>query len=180
MAWVAWFTGLPGCGKTTIVQHVKALLSGNGISVKVLQLDEIRKVITPNPTYTEAERDVVYASLAYVAKLLSESGINVIIDATANRRRYRDLARSLVSDFAEVYIRAPLEVCIARESKRKAAFAPTDIYRKSAEQGATVPGVNIAYEEPLKPEISVDSAEMSSAQSAQYIADKIIKLFMQK
>lgn len=180
MAWVLWFTGLPGSGKTTIVQRVKAMLSQNGISVKVLQLDEIRKVITPSPTYTEAERDVVYASLAYMAKLLEESGINVIIDATANKRRYRDLARSLVSDFAEVYIRAPLDLCIARESRRRAEFAPKDIYRKSTEKGATVPGVNIAYEEPLTPEISVDSAEMSSDQSAQYIVDKIIKLFKQK
>ena len=51
---------------------------------------------------------------------------------------------------------------------------------KSTEKGATVPGVNIAYEEPLTPEISVDSAEMSSDQSAQYIAEKIIKLFKQK
>ena len=180
MAWVAWFTGLPGCGKTTIVQRVKALLSGNGIPVKVLQLDEIRKVITPNPTYTEAERDVVYASLAYMAKLLSESGINVIIDATANRRRYRDLARSLVSDFAEVYIDAPLDVCIARESRRKAEFAPKDIYKKSAEKEATVPGVNVVYEKPLTPEISVDSTDMSPDQNARYIAERIIKLFGQK
>jgi len=180
MAWVVWFTGLPGCGKTTIVQRVKAMLSENGISVKVLQLDEIRKVITPSPAYTEAERDVVYASLAYMAKLLAESGINVIIDATANRRRYRDLARSLVSDFAEVYIWAPLDVCIARESRRRAEFAPKDIYKKATEKGATVPGVNITYEEPLTPEISVDSVKMNSDQSAQYIADKIIKLFEHK
>ncbi|MFB3763822.1 MAG: adenylyl-sulfate kinase [Methanotrichaceae archaeon] len=177
MAWVVWFTGLPGCGKTTIAQRVKAILSGDGIFVKVLQLDEIRKVITPDPTYTDEERDVVYASIAYMAKLLAESGINVIIDATANRRRYRDLARGLVPDFAEVYIRAPLDVCIARESRRRAEFAPKDIYKKAATKGATVPGVNIAYEEPLAPEISVDSAVMSSDQSAQYIADKIIKLF---
>ena len=46
--------------------------------------------------------------------------------------------------------------------------------------GATVPGVNIAYEEPLAPEVSVDSVEMSSDRSAKYIADKIIKLFGQK
>ncbi len=180
MAWVVWFTGLPGCGKTTIAQRVKATLSTKGISVKVLQLDEIRKVITPNPSYTEAERDVVYASLAYMAKLLAESGINVIIDATANRRRYRDLARSLVSDYAEVYINAPLDVCIARESRRRAEFAPRDIYKKSKDMGATVPGINIAYEEPLAPEISVDSAEMTSDQSAQHIADGIMKRFGQK
>ncbi len=96
MAWVVWFTGLPGCGKTTIAKCVKAILSEKKIDARALQLDEIRRVITPKPRYTEEERDLVYASLAYMAKLLSESGINVIVDATANKRRYRDLARSLV------------------------------------------------------------------------------------
>ena len=108
MAWVVWFTGLPGCGKTTIAERVEALLHENGVNAKTLQLDEIRKVITPHPRYTEEERDIVYASLAYMAKLLAEDRINVIIDATANRRRYRDLARKLIPIFGEVYIRAPL------------------------------------------------------------------------
>ncbi len=180
MAWVVWFTGLPGCGKTTIAQRVKALLSENGISVKILQLDEIRRVITPHPKYTEDERDMVYASLAYMAKLLAESGINVIVDATANRRRYRDLARKLVQNFAEAYIKAPLDVCIARESERRAEFSPKDIYKKAAEEKAAVPGVNVSYEEPLAPEIVADSAVMAPEQSAQYIADRIIELFEQK
>ena len=74
MSWVVWFTGLPGCGKTTIAQGVKARLRDRGIDVKVLELDEIRRVITPEPTYTDEEREVVYASLAYMAKLLSEAG----------------------------------------------------------------------------------------------------------
>ncbi len=177
MAWVVWFTGLPGCGKTTIAQRTKAMLSEKGVSAKILQLDEIRKVITPHPKYTEDERDIVYASLAYMAKLLAESGINVIIDATANRRRYRDLARSLVPDFAEVYIKAPINVCIDRESKRKAEFAPKDIYRKASEEMAAVPGVNVSYEEPLTPDIVVDSAKMDPEESARHIAAKIIELF---
>jgi len=62
MAWVAWFTGLPGCGKTTIAKRVKLNLIEKGIDVKILQLDEIRKSITPKPRYTEEERDIVYAS----------------------------------------------------------------------------------------------------------------------
>jgi len=96
MAWVVWFTGLPGCGKTTIAQRVKAILSEKGTSAKILQLDEIRRAITPHPRYTDEERDIVYASLAYMAKLLAEEGVNVIVDATANRRRYRDFARGLI------------------------------------------------------------------------------------
>lgn len=177
MAWVVWFTGLPGCGKTTIAKSVKAILSEKKIEAKTLQLDEIRRVVTPQPRYTEEERDIVYASLAYMAKLLSESGINVIVDATANKRRYRDLARSLIPNFAEVYIRAPIEVCMGRERERKAEFAPKDIYKKAALERAAVPGINVSYEDPLAPEIEVDTMTMNPEQSARFIAEKIINLF---
>ena len=177
MAWVMWFTGLPGCGKTTIAARVKANLWEAGISAKILQLDEIRRVITPEPKYTEEERDIVYASLAYMAKLLAEEGINVIIDATANRRRYRDFARRLIPNFAEVFIRAPLSVCMEREAKRNAKFSPKDIYRKAEAEKAPVPGVNVAYEEPISPEIEVDTTSMNREESARYIAGRILELF---
>lgn len=178
MAWVVWFTGLPGCGKTTIAKRVKSILSEKNIDAKILQLDEIRKVITPDPRYTEEERDIVYASLAYMAKLLYESGVNVIVDATANKRRYRDLTRSLVPNFAEVYIRAPIDICMTREKERKAQFAPVDIYKKAVQEKALVPGVNVSYEEPQVPEIDVDTAAMSAERSAGFIAEKIIELFV--
>ena len=177
MAWVMWFTGLPGCGKTTIAMEVKKRLQEMGIKVKILQLDEIRRVITPEPKYTEEERDIVYASLAYMGKILAEENINVIIDATANRRRYRDLARQLIPNFAEVFIRAPLEVCMDREEKRDAVFSPKDIYKKAGIKGAAVPGVNVAYEEPINPEIEVDTARSSPIESSRYIADRIVQLY---
>lgn len=181
MAWVVWFTGLPGCGKTTIAERAKTILAKEmGEPVRILQLDEIRRAITPNPRYTEEERDIVYASLAYMGKLLSEEGRNVIIDATANRRRYRDLARRLIPGFAEVYIRAPLSVCMKREAERKAKFSPKNIYNKAATEKAAVPGVNAVYEEPLKAEISVDTTIMNSDESARFIAAKIMDMFATK
>jgi adenylylsulfate kinase len=174
MAWVMWFTGLPGCGKTTIADRVKEKLSEKGIYAKILQLDEIRRAITPEPKYTEEERDIVYASLAYMAKLLADEGINVLVDATANRRRYRDFARHLIPNFGEIFIRAPLEICRTREEKRKAKFSPKGIYKKASEKKATVPGVNVAYEEPLAAEIVVDTLEMNVEESARFIADRIL------
>jgi adenylylsulfate kinase len=176
MAWVVWFTGLPGCGKTTIAKLVRAKLLEKGINVKILQLDEIRRVVTPNPKYTEEERDLVYASLAYMAKILYEEGINVIVDATANKRRYRDLARALVPRFAEVYIKAPLEVCIRREEERRAQFSPKDIYKKAA-HGAAVPGVGVSYEEPEAPEIEVNTIATTADLGAQLAAESIVELF---
>jgi adenylylsulfate kinase len=180
MAWVVWFTGLPGCGKTTIADKVLTILSEKGICARILQLDEIRRAITPKPKYTEEERDIVYASLAYMGKLLADEGVNVIIDATANRRRYRDFARSLIPNFAEVFIRAPLSVCMEREAKRKAKFSPKDIYKKAAGEKAAVPGVNVAYEEPLAPEIEVDTASMGLDESAGHIAGKIQEIYAPK
>lgn len=177
MAWVIWFTGLPGCGKTTIAGRVLTILSEKGVRARILQLDEIRGAITPVPKYTEEERDIVYASIAYMAKLLAEEGVNVIIDATANRRRYRDFARSIIVNFAEAFIRTPLSVCMKREAKRKAKFSPKDIYKKAADEKAAVPGVNVAYEEPLSPEIEVDTTSMNQEDCAEYIADRITDIY---
>jgi adenylylsulfate kinase len=143
-------------------------------------LDEIRRTITPQPKYTEEERDIVYASLAYMGKLLADEGVNVIIDATANRRRYRDFVRRLIPNFAEVFIRAPLSVCIEREAKRRAKFSPKNIYKKAAGEKAAVPGVNVAYEEPISPEIEVDTTIMNLEESARFVADRILDLYTSK
>jgi adenylylsulfate kinase len=172
-----WFTGLPGCGKTTIAERVSVILSEKGVRARILQLDEIRRAITPEPKYTEDERDIVYASLAYMGKLLADEGVNVIIDATANRRRYRDFARKLIPNFAEVLIQAPLSVCMEREARRRAKFSPKNIYKKAAGEKAAVPGVNVAYEEPLAPEIAVDTTRMNLEECARYAAERILALY---
>ena len=177
-SWAIWLTGLPGSGKTVIARKVKQLLEEDAVEATILQLDEIRKVITPTPTYSEAERDMVYSSLAYMAKLLTEVGTNVIIDATGNRLRYRELARRLIPNFAEVYLHCPLEVCIRRESKRQNQFSPKDIYAGSKEEDATVPGVNVPYEEPTAPEIVVDAAQLGINEAAQKIVKGIEDLFL--
>ncbi len=180
MAFAVWFTGLPGSGKTMIASRTSALLEKKGIKVRILQLDEIRRVLTPSPKYTDEERDIVYASLAYMAKILTECGVNVFIDATANRRKYREAARKIIPQFAEAFIRCPLEICMEREARRKAVFSPKGIYKKSAQTGATVPGVNVPYEEPLMPEVVIDSDKMSPDESARRAAEVIIALFGEK
>jgi adenylylsulfate kinase len=99
--WCVWITGLPGSGKSTIAHLLSKELRSLGIHVCVLSSDALRKVMTPNPRYTEEERDVVYGTLVYIAKLLTDNGVNVIIDATGNRRKYRDNARREISQFME-------------------------------------------------------------------------------
>lgn len=177
MAFTLWLTGLPGSGKSVIAKKVKDKCekdSGKGITI--LRLDRIRKTITPKPDYSSRERDVVYRSLYLMAEILNEHNINVIIDATANRRVWRDDARKLIKNFAEVYVKCPLEVCIERETKRCDGVTPKDIYEK-AKRGEPVPGVNVPYEQPLNPDVTVDSDRLSVDASAKKIMEFIEKSF---
>jgi adenylylsulfate kinase len=178
MAWAIWITGLPGSGKTTIAQAVHDVLKRKRL--KMLQLDKVRKVITPQPKYTEEERDIVYSSLAYMAKVLTECGVDVIVDATAHRKRYRDLARQLIPNFAEIYVKCTLDVCIERESARVAEYSPKGIYKSSTTKSATVPGINIPYEETNNPEIVIDSEKTGPQEAAEIIIKYIGEHFNER
>jgi adenylylsulfate kinase len=171
MAWAIWITGLPGSGKTTVAREVANRLKKERL--RTLQLDEIRTIVTPHPTYSEQERDIVYAFLAYTAKVLTECGVNVIIDATANRERYRDLARQLIPHFKEVYLACSLDTCRQRESRRTTKFTPKKIYEKSQAPGAAVPGVNVPYEPTKNPELTLDSERLTPGEAAGIIVKEI-------
>lgn len=151
-----WLTGLPGSGKTSIARALKEKRP----EIVLLNMDEIRRIATPEPTYSDSEREVLYRSLIFTAKVLTELGQDVIIDATGHKRVWRDLARGLINNFYEIYLKCPLEVCKGRERIRIDEFSPKDIYRK-AEEGAPVPGVVVPYEEPLNPELIIETDKIS-------------------
>lgn len=172
MNFCLWITGLPGSGKSTILKELSPLLAAAGIHPVVLSLDHLRHLITPAPTYSEQERDIVYRALAVMAQLLvTEGRRQVIIDATANRRAWRDLARQLIADFAEIHIHCPLETCRAREAMRRGQPVEKDLYRRAAAgtlPGA-MPGVTATYEAPEDPELRVPSDRLSPRQAAERI-----------
>ena len=165
-----WITGLPGSGKSSIADALKALHP----DFVILRMDELRKIVTPEPVYSEPEREIVYRSLVYLAKELAELGHTVIIDATGNKRRWRELARELIPRYAEVYLKCSVEECIKRERQRKEPRgAPKDIYKKG-EQGWPVPGMNAPYEESLSPEIIIDTKSTAVHEAAELI-EEILK-----
>src|ERR1041385_8149794 len=97
-----WITGLPASGKSTIVSALKPQLEALRFAVDVLESDEVRRIITPIPTYSETERDLFYRALAFTGQRLVAHGITVVFDATATRRVYRDFARSVIPRFIEI------------------------------------------------------------------------------
>jgi adenylylsulfate kinase len=147
-----WITGLPASGKSSITRELVAILNERGVSPAVLESDILRSILTPEPTYRPEERDRFYRQMVQVGEMLFRQGIPVIFDATANRREYRDLARSRISSFLEVLVDCPIELCKKRD--------PKGIYAAADQGKATdVPGVQSPYEPPLEPDVIVDGRE---------------------
>lgn len=143
-----WLTGLSGSGKSAIAKALLGQLHERGVDAAVLESDVLRTQLTPFPRYDEAERDLFYATLAKLAQSLAEQGVPVVIDATANLRRYRDAARGHIPRFVEIFVDTPLAVCEARD--------PKGLYRAARAGGtATLPGLQALYEAPRHPELVV-------------------------
>jgi adenylylsulfate kinase len=172
MSWAVWITGPPASGKSVIARGVEAELRALGQPVTRLELDEIRKSVTPAPRYSDGERDIVYRALGYMATLLVETGIPVLIDATAHRRIWRDLVREAVPHFAEVQLVCPLAICQERERGRAPGHAPRNIYHQAGRSGATVPGVDVPYEAALAPELLIDTSVLPVGESV----DQVMRL----
>jgi len=177
MSWAVWITGLPGSGKSVIAQAVAERLRAEGEEVRVLELDEVRRALTPAPTYSDSEREAVYRALVYIGARLVEAGVPVIFDATAHRRAWRELARAVLPRFAEVQLQCPLPVCRWREATRLRGTAPVGIYAQAAEQGARVPGVNVEYEYAQAPELWLDTTTHTVAAAAAAVVDEIRRRF---
>ena len=177
MSFCLWLTGLPGSGKSTILNELSRMLSESGIEAITLSLDHIRKVLTPRPKYTSEERDIVYRSLVIMSQLLVEhGGKNVIIDATGNRKEFRELARRLIHEFAEIYVKCPLRTCQARETSRQGQPVQKNLYKKAinGRLKGQLPGISTPYEESENRELEVLSDALSPHESAKKIMDYVM------
>jgi adenylylsulfate kinase len=153
-----WLTGLPSSGKSILARALGGRLEEAGVVVEVLDSDDLRGVLTPEPTYSADERDWFYATLLFIASLLVRNGVNVIIAATASRRAYREAARAHLPRFGEVFVDCPPRVCRERD--------PKGLWEK-ADRGeiTSLPGAGAPYEPPLEPEVVANTAELTVDQA---------------
>ena len=166
---VAWITGLPGSGKTTIATMVSEILRNKGYRVEVLDGDWFRSTIDPEAGFTREERARHLRRAAWVARLLARNGVIVICSFVSPYRDVREEVRRIVSEdvpFLEVYAKCPLEECIRRD--------PKGLYRKALEgKIRNFTGISDPYEEPERPDLVLDTVGRDPASNARALAEAI-------
>jgi len=155
-----WFTGLSGAGKTTISKLVEKELRDRGSRIELLDGDVIRENLSKGLGFSKEDRDTNIRRIAFVADLLSRNGVPVITAAISPYREIRAEARELMGDrFIEVYVKASVEVCAERD--------PKGLYEKAfAGEIKEFTGVSDPYEEPLDPELTLDTEHDSAEDDA--------------
>jgi len=145
-----WFTGLPSAGKSTLARLLQETFEEAGLSVAILDGDEVRQRLTKGLGFTKEDREENIRRIAYVSKLLTQVGAIAIVAAISPYQRSRDRARAEIGNFIEVYVECPLQTCMNRDVK--------GLYAK-AQKGEikNFTGISDPYEPPLHPDISVRS-----------------------
>jgi adenylylsulfate kinase len=142
---VIWFVGLPASGKSTLAQRFRARLVARNAPVIVLDGDVVRTILGAHD-YSDSNRDELYRILAELAAMLAAQDVVVLVAATAPKRAHRAHARGLGGAFVEVWVRASIAECRARDYKGLYA---------AADRGeiVTLPGVGTEFERPIAPEV---------------------------
>src|SRR6266702_1540887 len=164
-----WLTGLSGAGKSTLATAVGHELRRRGVRVEVLDGDEVRQNLSKGLGFTREDRDTNIRRIGYVAKLLARNGVVVITAAISPYRAVRDEVRREIGAFVEVYVKASLDECVRRDTK--------GLYRRAlAGEIAQFTGVSDPYEEPLAPELVIDTEQESVPGSAARVIERLIQL----
>lgn len=167
-----FFTGLSGAGKTTLSRSlVAAIMSHGRRNVTVLDGDIIRRNLARGLGFSREDRDTNIHRIGFVASEITRAGGICICAAIAPYRQARDEARKLVEqqgEFIEIYISTPVSTCEERDTKGLYAKA-----RAGELQGFT--GVNDPYEEPVQPEITIDTTKKSIEKCIETIMGYLLK-----
>jgi adenylylsulfate kinase len=178
---VVWFTGLSGCGKSTVANELDALLHAAGVRSYVLDGDNVRHGLNATPQilaakygeefgkrfglgFGQQDREENIRRVGAVAGLLCDAGLVTLTAFVSPYRADRDAVRASLKpgDFIEVFVDAPLEVCESRD--------PKGLYKKArAGEIQDFTGINAPYEAPERPELVLKSAEATPDKLAEQV-----------
>jgi len=154
-----WFTGLPSSGKSTLARLLEKVLNDMDFHVEVLDGDEIRLRLSKGLGFSKEDRDENIRRISYVA----------ITCAISPYREIRNEARKEIGRFIEVYVKCPLEECIKRDLK--------GLYKKALDgEIKNFTGISDPYEEPLNPEVIVETHNETHEESLSKIVSGLIEL----
>jgi adenylylsulfate kinase len=167
---VVWFTGLPSSGKSTIASKVEHQLHNRGVRTYLLDGDNVRHGLNSNLGFSPQDREENIRRIGEVAKLFVDAGMITFVAFISPYSKDRERARKLLEDgeFIEVYVKCPVEVCEQRDPKGQ--------YQK-AKKGEIkeFTGVSAPYEEPLNPEIILETDRLAVDESVKKIVDYLEK-----
>ncbi|MFW6084512.1 MAG: adenylyl-sulfate kinase [Gemmatimonadota bacterium] len=164
---IIWFTGLSGSGKSTLANHVEERLFAEGCVTYVLDGDNVRQGLNGDLGFSPADRTENIRRIGEVARLFVDAGAIVLTAFISPYRADRDRIRAAVEDpgdFVEVFVDCPLEVCEERD--------PKGLYEKA--RSGEIPeftGISAPYEAPERPEICVDTDELSVEEAADRVVE---------
>ena len=168
---VIWFTGLSGSGKSTLAIQLERKLFETGYFAQLLDGDNIRSGINANLGFSLDEREENIRRIAEIAKLYLQSGVITLCSFISPTESIRRLARTIIgaSDFLEVHMDAPLEICEQRDVK--------GLYQKARQGEITgFTGIDSPYEAPESPFLKIETAKQSLDESLSMLYRHILPL----
>jgi adenylylsulfate kinase len=164
-----WFTGLPCAGKSTLAREMGFVLLDSGYPVEILDGDVVRTSLCKGLGFSREDRDENISRIGWACALLNKHGVVAISAAVSPYRAARDQLRIDLPRFVEVYVKAPLSVCMQRDVK--------GMYAKA--MAGSLPhftGIDDPYDEPLAPDIIVETHTASISQCVGSIVEHLEKL----
>ncbi len=164
-----WVTGLSGAGKTTVSKIVADKLKERGRKVEVLDGDVIRRNLSKGLGYSKEDRDTNIRRIGFVCNLLSRNGVVAVAAAISPYESVRQENRKLIGNYIEVHARCSMDVLVERDVK--------GLYKKAlAGEIKNFTGVSDPYEEPVNPEVVIDSDKETDEESVNKVLAKIEEL----
>jgi adenylylsulfate kinase len=162
-----WLTGLSCSGKSTLSKILETELRKRGrTKIEILDGDVVRTNLSQGLGFSKEDRDTNIKRIGFVCKLLTRNGVVAIAAAISPYRGVRDFNRKEIGDFIEVYCRCPLDVCVRRDVK--------GLYKKAlAGEIKNYTGVDDPYEEPLNPEVTLETDRETHEESVAKIVRKL-------